>query len=169
MPSITPIGRVSYPNVFQMQEYNGNKAYSITLLFDKTADLKQLKADIDAALKAKFGNKIPKEWKNPLRDGETKDQPEYQGMVFASFRCYENQKPRVVDAHNQPIAQESGEFYSGCYARVSYKAKGFDTNGSKGVRLELCNIQKVRDGERLDGRTTPEQDFDPVDDTAALF
>ncbi|WP_230228959.1 ssDNA-binding protein, partial [Allobaculum mucilyticum] len=60
--------------------------------------------------------------------------------------------------HVQPILDQS-EVYSGCYARVSLNFYAFNTNGNKGVACGLGNIQKIKDGPRLGGRTTANDDF----------
>lgn len=171
--SVSPIGRVSYPYVFEPQTNdNGTKSYSVVLMFDKTADLSEMKA---AAAKAEKeflkGKKTPPGWKNPFRDGDEKNHegkhPEYAGKVYISFRANENRKPQVVDAMRESIGQQ--DFYAGCFARVSYDCYAFDKNGNRGVAFSLGNIQKVRDGEPLDGRTKAEDDFDAVDQSASLF
>ncbi len=46
-----------------------------------------------------------------------------------------------------------------CYARVSINFYAFNTNGNKGIACGLGNIQKVRDGEPLSGRTSAADDF----------
>lgn len=179
---VSPIGRVSYPYVFNAQENKNEdgsirKSYSVVLLFDKTADLSAMKAEYERVKKEylakEFKGKEPPGFKNPFRDGDEKNfdgnSPEYAGMTYISFRAQENRKPQVVDAALRQITQESGQFYAGCYAKVSFSCYGYNTKGNKGVAFSLGNIQKVRDGEPLDGRTTAENDFEAVDDSAALF
>ena len=166
---VSPIGRVSYPNVFNAKEFDGKKSFSLTLLFDKTADLKEMQAAYEAAVKEKWGNKKPANLRSPFRDGSEKESPEYEGKIFVTFRASEDRKPQVVGPSLAQITQDSGEFYAGCYAKVSYSCYAYDKQGNKGVAFSLGNIQKVRDGEPLDGRTTAENDFDAVDDTAAIF
>ena len=39
---------------------------------------------------------------------------------------------------------------------------GFNSNGNRGIAAGLGNIQKLRDGEPLGGRTNAEDDFDAV-------
>ena len=56
------------------------------------------------------------------------------------------------------------EVYSGCYARVSINFYAFNSNGNRGIACGLGNIQKVRDGERLSGRTDAASDFEALDD-----
>lgn len=67
----------------------------------------------------------------------------------------------MVDKNVQPILDQS-EVYSGCYGRISVNFYGFSSNGNKGIAAGLGNIQKLRDGESLGGRTNAADDFDAV-------
>ena len=58
----------------------------------------------------------------------------------------------------QPILDRA-EVYSGCYARVSVNFYAFNSNGNRGIACGLGNIQKVRDGEPLGGRSSAADDF----------
>ena len=51
------------------------------------------------------------------------------------------------------------EVYSGCYARVSVNFYAFNSNGNRGIACGLGNIQKVRDGEPLGGKSSAADDF----------
>ena len=51
------------------------------------------------------------------------------------------------------------EVYSGCYARVSLNFYAFNSNGNKGIACGLGNIQKIKDGEPLGGRSSAADDF----------
>ena len=50
-------------------------------------------------------------------------------------------------------------FYSGCYGRASIRFYAYNQNGNKGVGCGLGNVQKLEDGQPLDGRTTALEDF----------
>ena len=54
--------------------------------------------------------------------------------------------------------------------RVSVNFYAFNSGGNKGIACGLGNIQKVRDGEPLGGKSKAEDDFDeiPVDDDGLL-
>ena len=45
------------------------------------------------------------------------------------------------------------------YARVSINFYAFNSNGNRGIACGLGNIQKVRDGEPLGGRSSAADDF----------
>ena len=72
-------------------------------------------------------------------------------------------KPGIVDADCQPIIDTS-ELYSGIYGRASINFYAFNTNGNKGIACGLNNLQKLRDGEPLGGKSRAEDDFADFDD-----
>ena len=69
----------------------------------------------------------------------------------------------MVDADCQPILDTS-ELYSGIYGRASINFYAFNTNGNKGIACGLNNLQKLRDGEPLGGKSRAEDDFADDDD-----
>ena len=71
--------------------------------------------------------------------------------------------PQIVDRDLNRILDKA-EVYSGCYARVSLNFYAFNTNGNKGVACGLGNIQKIKDGEPLGGRTNAADDFTTIAD-----
>ena len=70
--------------------------------------------------------------------------------------------PGVVDA-SQEIINRS-EVYSGVYGRASINFYAFNSNGNKGIACGLNNLQKIRDGEPLGGKSRAEDDFATYDD-----
>ena len=71
--------------------------------------------------------------------------------------------PGIVDADRQPILERS-EVYSGVYGRASINLYAFNSNGNKGIACGLNNLQKIRDGEPLGGKSRAEDDFATADD-----
>ena len=67
-------------------------------------------------------------------------------------------KTGIVDGDCQPIL-ETSEIYSGIYGRASINFYAFNSNGNKGIACGLNNIQKLRDGEHLGGKSRAEDDF----------
>lgn len=179
----SPKFRASFAWVFKpqppMEGSTGEAKYGVTMLFDavarKTAQYEAMKKLAIAAAKEKFGDKIEpdgKGWfkfkvgqrifRNPMRDGAEKPELEgYEGCTFASATS--KMQPGLVDAQLQRIISES-EFYSGCYARATVTAYGYDKAGNAGVAFGLQNLQKLADGEAFSGRTAAENDFDSVED-----
>ena len=158
---VTGVVRLSYANVWEPASINGsNPKYSVSLIIPKTdtKTIDAINAAVDAAIKdgaAKFGGKIPNKaaLKLPLRDGDLeRDDEAYKGAYFVNANS--TTAPQIVDRSVQPILDRA-EVYSGCYARVSVNFYAFNSNGNRGIACGLGNIQKVRDGEPLGGRSLP--------------
>lgn len=162
--------RLSYFHGWEPVSINGGaEKYSVSVLIPKNdkATIDAINVAIDAAIEegiAKFGGKKPNKAaiKLPLRDGDVEREDEaYKGHYFVNANS--NTAPQIVDRMVKPILDRS-EVYSGCYARVSLNFYAFNSNGNKGVACGLGNIQKVRDGEPLDGRTNAADDFASLED-----
>ena len=54
---------------------------------------------------------------------------------------------------------DSDDFYSGCYGAVTINFFPYENSGNKGVAAGLNNLIKTRDGERLSGGRTADEDF----------
>jgi hypothetical protein len=163
---ITGIVRLSYANVWEPKSINGGaEKYSVSLIIPKsdTKTLNAINAAVNAAIeegKGKFGGKIPNKTtlKLPLRDGDI-DRPDDEAYANSYFiNANSNTAPQIVDRNVNPILDRS-EVYSGVYARVSINFYAFNSNGNKGIACGLGNIQKIRDGEPLGGRTNAADDF----------
>lgn len=89
------------------------------------------------------------------------DDEAYKGHYFINANS--TTPPQIVDKYVKPILDRN-EVYSGCYARVSLNFYAFNSNGNKGVACGLGNIQKIRDGESLGGRSSATDDFSTVAD-----
>ena len=94
-------------------------------------------------------------------DIDRPDDEAYANSYF--FNANSRQAPQVVDSHVQPILDQS-EVYSGCYGKISVTFYGYNSNGNRGIAAGLGNIQKLRDGESLGGRTTAAEDFETEED-----
>ena len=163
---VTGVVRLSYANVWEPKSINGGaEKYSVSLIIPK-ADTKTLGAiqkAIDAAIdegRGKFGGKVPSKatLKLPLRDGDV-DRPDDEAYANCYFvNANSSSAPEIVDKSLNPVLNRS-EVYSGVYARVSINFYAFNSNGNRGIACGLGNIQKVRDGEPLGGKTSAADDF----------
>lgn len=179
MATLTPVFRVSYPSVFKprLNKLSGKEEYSLEALFplekDMSSDdkkaLQGLKKAVEEAVINKWGPekaKWPKNIRLPFKMQDEKENEEglrapYQkGAMF--LRLKSDLKPGLVDQNVNDIIDTS-DFYPGCYARASVNAFAYDQAGNRGVSLSLANIQKVKDGDPLGGRTKPEHDFAPIE------
>jgi hypothetical protein len=164
-----PDTRWSYANVWEAKSINGGTPkFSVSLIIPKsdTRTVAKIKAAIETAYhegEAKLkgnGKTVPPlaALKTPLRDGDTErpDDPAYANAYFINANSAT--APGIVDADGQPILERS-EVYSGVYGRASINFYAFNSNGNKGIACGLNNLQKIRDGEPLGGKSRPEDDF----------
>ena len=161
--------RFSYLHCWEPNAINGGDLkYSVSAIIPKsdTDTIAKIKRAIEQAKQdsvSKWGGKVPANLKLPLRDGDI-DRPEDEAYADSYFfNANSRQAPQVVDKNVQPIFDQS-EVYSGCYGRISVNFYGFNNNGNRGIAAGLGNIQKLRDGESLGGRSNAEEDFDAVED-----
>lgn len=97
-----------------------------------------------------------------IRDGKSKAGMEGfgEGTRFANFASLN--RPGVIDIRKKVISPEEGNedlIYPGAICRATFHFWAYD-NKSKGVALGLQNVQKIKDGPRLDSRVAAEDDFD---------
>ena len=169
-----PNTRFSYLNANDPKSINGSiPKYSASLIIPKedTVTINKIKSAIEQAYKegeSKLkgnGKSVPalSTLKTPLRDGdlERPDDEAYKNAYFVNANS--PHKPGVVDGNRQEIIDTS-ELYSGIYGRASITFYAFNSNGNKGIACGLNNLQKLRDGEPLGGRTRAEDDFATEDD-----
>ena len=164
-----PNTRWSYVNAWEPKSINGGAPkYSVSLIIPKsdTKTLEKIKAALDAAYhegEAKLrgsGKSVPPmtSLKLPLRDGDTErpDDTAYAGSYFINANA--SNAPGIVDADRNEILTRS-EVYSGVYGRASITFYAFNSNGNRGIACGLNNLQKIKDGEPLGGKSRAEDDF----------
>ena len=164
-----PDTRWSYANVWEAKSINGGTPkFSVSLIIPKsdTRTLNRIKAAIEAAYKegeSKLkgnGKTVPplSSIKQPLRDGDI-ERPDDEAYANAYFvNANSATAPGIVDSNLDPILERS-EIYSGVYGRASINFYAFNSNGNKGIACGLNNLQKIRDGESLGGKSRAEDDF----------
>lgn len=180
---VTPPFRMSFPNLFEKDAMDENSVpkYGLTAVWTPSTftdgDKKKWKALL-AALDAKSREAFKKPWKDlrdagmktGIRDGSKKEGLEGFGKGTRFANLTTKMRPGVVDASKNKISPEEGnddEIYPGCWARATVTVYSYDNKG-KGVALGLMNVQKIKDGPRLDSRTDAAEDFEEDLDSAWL-
>lgn len=183
---LTPIFRISFPALFElarpMKDATGKPKYECTAVFDpRTFDaadkkrFKDMKDILDEVSVEKFKrtvDKLPANFKKAFHDGEEKEHLSGFGAGTIYCKLSSHMRPGVVLADGKtPVTAIAGDresvsaandiIYPGCFCRASVTAYSYD-NVSKGVAFGLHNVMFVRDGDRLDSRTNPEEDFGEV-------
>jgi hypothetical protein len=183
---ITPKAILSYPHLATPQEADqpGKKAkYSASLVFAPGTDLTPLRAAALEAATEKFGKTYKVGPKGSQTEVPIKEALE-KGLLRSPFRTdvekkgyapgstfinvRTEQKPQVVYAHAgedgkpvpMPAEKIAEEMYPGAIVRGSITAFGYDQAGNQGVSFALNNLQKLAEGERLDGRVNATEEFD---------
>jgi len=173
---ITPPAILSYPALFEpkaVMKGSDQLKYSASLVFPPGTDLKPMQRLAQEAATEKFGDKWPAlhkagRFRFPFRtDAEEKGFE--KGSVFINAK--NDKQPQVVGpmagVDGKPTAiTDADEVYPGCIVRASIRFFGYDTNGNKGVGVSLQNLQKMREGKRLDGRRQAADEFDPIEEAA---
>jgi hypothetical protein len=173
---VTPEFRLAFPALFQVAknrlqpEREGR--FEITMLFDKSVDLKALKELAMEAITTKWGTdkaKWPKNLRSPFRDGDEKsDWDGYLGHTF--IKAQTQIQPPVFDGACQPIL-DAKQVFGGCYGKAKVHAYGYDNKGNVGVSFGLDAVQITRRGEPFARSVDAEKEFGKVatskDDPAA--
>lgn len=145
--------------------------YSVQILIPKSdAQAKKLIDDaVEVAKKngvsAKWNGKMPVASKLnlPLRDGDEEfpDNDTYSGMWFMNANTSLERKPgvRVLENGQLVEALDQDDFYSGCYGAATVALYAYNNEGKMGIGCALNNVVKTRDGEKLAGGHSAEQDF----------
>ncbi len=163
-------------------------AFVVTSVYPPTVDLAALVTAIKAKAKEKYGEKLPANLKSPIRrckevfdkNGDPKYPAEMAEWYQVTANTYK-QQPGVVDAKGNPLskllpgestddvkARLEAECYSGRWSSKSVSPATYDTDGNRGVKLYLQNVQVLENDEKLGGRNSKaEDDFAPVEVAAA--
>lgn len=166
---MTPRFRVSFPQMFEAKQINGQgKAkYGLTMLFTLAEiekdpiQKKQWQAMIDACTvvaQANWPKGLPANMQNPFRKGEEKEQYQGYGKGVVFITAQTMTRPGLVDEKVVKIIKPE-DFYAGCYAVATINPYPWTYMGKNGVSFGLQNVQKVADGEPFGGRTNAEDDF----------
>lgn len=158
--------RMAYVNCWKPTSRFGGEKYSLVAIIKKsdTKTLDAIQKAIDYVTEKsidKWGGRVPSALRTPLHDGDLDkpDNPVFQNCYYLNAKCKD--APQVVDQNVEPITEQS-EMYSGCYGNISLIFYGYNCGGNKGIAVWLGNIQKTKDGPRLNGRVTAKDEFHPL-------
>ena len=160
-----PTTRWSYANVWEPKSINGGTPKSDKVTVEKIKKAIQAAYEEGQSKLKGNGKSVPSlsVIKTPLRDGdlERPDDEAYANSYFINANSAT--APGIVDADRNTIIDRS-EVYSGVYGRASINLYAFNSNGNKGIACGLNNLQKIKGGEPLGGKSRAEDDFATEDD-----
>lgn len=173
---VTPVFRLSFPNLYKARaasdDPNAQPKFGCSAIWtpskfseSEKAQWRAILTELDAESRRKFRKgwkELPEHIRKGIRDGAAKDLEGYgEGTRFANLTS--KNRPGIVDRDGVtkigPEHDNAELIYPGCFVRATVNVYSYDNKG-KGVALGLRNIQKVKDGPRLDNRTDAEDDFE---------
>ena len=175
MSLITPEATLSFPALFAPRKVDPADEsevpkYSATLIFDEEAQADPLYVALKAAAVEAAVEEFGPDAQEMLVSGKLnwpflagKDASAPEGTTVLRVRS--KNAPGVVsiipgtDGRPAPITNPE-EMYAGAQVRASLGVFAYNMAINKGVSFGLNNIQKIADGERLDGRVPAADEFD---------
>lgn len=161
-----PAVRLSFPHLFNphAMEEGQEKKFSATFLLDEKEHgklLDHIDALIDRLALDEFKKKVS--FKRCLRDGNEKMELEGYGDGKFFIPASRKTRPAVVDHELNPITEEDGKIYAGCYVNATIRLWVQNNNWGKRVNAELRAIQFLKDGESFGaGKVNVEDEFDTI-------
>lgn len=170
----TPVFRLSFPELFVAKQFGDNPTAkfgcaAVWTPADFNSKEKALWRIITSAMNdasldrfKKPLKELPSTYKRGIRDGDDKANLAGYGSGTKFANLTTKRRPGVLDRDLSKIGPEHGNadlIYPGCYCRATVTVYSFDNKG-KGIALGLMNIQRVKDGERLDSYTDAAEDFE---------
>ena len=133
-----------------------------------TTTIEALRAAVREAAAEKWGTKVPKSLRTPLKDGDNSDYEEQAGHI--TFNASSIRRVPIVGTDLLPFSDDriAEEVYGGQKARVAVRAFAYEVDGSKGVSFGLQMVQVLGDGERFGrGSASAESLFGPAQPSAS--
>lgn len=168
--------RLAYVNLEQPRAAaeGAEPKYSVTMIIPKKhKQLDEIRAAIKAAAVNKWGDKVPKGLRNPLRDGDAVDEngERLKGEEFTDsfFITASNKRAVEVVAGKDRAKATSDHMRSGNYGCCKVGFFGYDAAGNRGVGCGLNGVWITRRGEPLGGAAEPwAESSSEVEDFSAI-
>jgi len=169
---ITPECMLSYPHLYEPTQFDEKAAfkYSTAAVFLPGTDITEMQRAVIEVGKARWPDYVEGvksgKYHFPFHGGEKATEKGYpEGSVF--FNASSDAPPGVVTLipdpeTGKPMFADPKQVYPGVIARLSvtfYTFPAGERKGNRGVGVGLNNVQIIRDGERLDGRMNPTDEF----------
>jgi hypothetical protein len=170
----TPKAMLSYPHFAAPQpkkKPTDKSKYSGAFVFAPGTDLTEMENAVVEAASERWGTKAADmlkkgQLRSPFRrDAEAKGYE--SGSVFINARS--DNQPGLVYLWPEPGTDKPAKvepekitdvFYAGAIVRAQLSAFTYDTDGNRGVSFGLNHVQKLAEGERIDGRQDASEVFD---------
>lgn len=164
--------RLSFPQIWTPKSFAAGQdpRFNANFLLDKDGQadqIKKLRDAIEAVAAEKWKGKKPGGLKICLGDGEEKDYDGYDGSMFVSAST--KVRPVIVDQKKNPLAEEDGKPYAGCFVNAAISLWAQDNQWGKRINASLDAIQFVKDGEGFGGKRTTADVFGEIEEEDDSF
>lgn len=160
--------RLSFPHLFQphAMEEGQEKKYGASFIMDNDAHgklLDKIESTIERLALDHWKKKM--HFKTCLRDGNEKPNMDGYGDGVMFITASRKTRPAVVDRAINPLTEEDGVIYAGCYVNATLRLWVQDNKWGKRVNAELRAVQFVKDGESFGaGPVDAETEFESIDE-----
>lgn len=175
----TPIGRALWPFLLEKDKPKDPKQksqYRMELIFPIGTDLTALKTVIMNAAKSKWPDGLPKNFNDPLKDGNKKI--EEDGLDVENDDIAKALKDskyiKVKTEYPVPVGRKVNgmfteitnpeEIYGGMWCLATLKARPYEYLKKTGVTLYMSLVCKTKDGPKLGFKDNPDKDFADIPD-----
>lgn len=167
--------RLSFPHLFtpHSMEEGGEKKFSATFILDNSTHsrlITKIETTIERMALDHFKKKIHLTPRYVcLHDGNEKPEMDGYGDGVMYLVTSRKTRPVVVDRNVNPLTEEDGVIYAGCYVNATIRLWVMDNKWGKGVNAELRAVQFVKDGESFGaGPVNAEDEFEAVGEDPAF-
>lgn len=144
--------RLSYAHLFKPfvsdnDDGDKTKKFSAKFLIPHDAEdaIEAIEEAIEDLKEEKWGKKQPKLKGECLRDGDDEDVDGWEGCMVLSAN--NSRRPTVLDRDKEPLVEEDGKPYSGCYVNAIVRLWAQDNKWGKRINASLEAVQFFKDGE----------------------
>ncbi len=155
--------RICFPSLFHTSSFGGEDTgkYDATLVLDKKEHggiIKEIEAAIKELSKEKFKGKLPPVDKLCIKDGDDTERPEFEGAF--TVKASTKKRPLVLDREKQPLMEDDGTIYAGCYVNAIITLWPQDNQYGKRINAQLDGVQFCNNGEPLGAGGIDVDEFD---------
>lgn len=163
--------RLSFPALFEAKAFkDGKPKFSAVLLLDKrkhAADIEAIEAAIEEVIEEKWPKGINRKVMKPscLHDGDEKPDTDGYGDGVMYVSASSAKRVPVVGTKMEPLTEEDGKPYAGCYVNVSIRLWAQDNEYGKRINAQLRAVQFAKDGEPFgEKQADPNKEFTEIDE-----
>jgi len=156
--------RLSFPNLFKAAAFSADQEPKFSAMFilePGHPQIPEVQQAIEALVRAKWPKGAPKSLIVGLRPNTEKEELDgfEKGGYF--FNANKKTRPTLIDRARNPVSEEDGVIYAGCYVNAIVDFWVQDNQYGKRVNAGLSGVQFARDGDAFGGGAAASPDDFP--------